>query len=384
MRTLVESILVAINWKPAPHSREAEVVAMSHLSAEFVTADLFPLVPVEEPEFLVGRQEELQAVAEAHALWEKGRRVSVLIVGRAGSGKTSLVNVAARTVMDGLPVIRGEIRQRVTTEAGLRALIAEWIGVEDPSQLERALTEKRRVIVLEQVERAFLRKIGQCDAIRALQRLIAATSLSTFWVVPIGENSLRFLDTAVALGRSFSHRVNVSAASRDDLRRAIQLRHNVSGLSFEFRNPPAGQSRAGRIARRLRSGADAETQFFDALWKESGGLFRTALAMWLRQIERIDARTAYVRPMSSPSLPSFAQDLDLTNLFTLVALLQHGSLTVHEHAEVFLQSVSESQVQMDQLAAREIIEPVPQDAGFRVRPEAFRLVYETLYRRNLL
>jgi hypothetical protein len=64
--------------------------------------------------------------------------------------------------------------------------------------------------------------------------------------------------------------------------------------------------------------------------------------------------------------------------------MQHGSLTPAEHAIVFQKSLPASRAQIDELLAREIIEPDPGRPGYRVRPEATRVVNEALYRRNLL
>lgn len=92
----------------------------------------------------------------------------------------------------------------------------------------------------------------------------------------------------------------------------------------------------------------------------------------------------YLKPIATPDLSPVIEDLDSDDLFTLVAILQHGSLTPEEHAIVFQRSIAASRAQLDELLAREIIEPDPGRPGLRVRPEATRIVREALYRRNLL
>jgi hypothetical protein len=91
-----------------------------------------------------------------------------------------------------------------------------------------------------------------------------------------------------------------------------------------------------------------------------------------------------MKPLVSPNLSPVIDALDLADLFTLVAILQHGSLTPEEHATVFQKSSAASRAQLDELVAREIIEPDPGRPGLRVRPEAARIAREALYRRNLL
>src|SRR5690606_11605926 len=125
-------------------------------------------------------------------------------------------------------------------------------------------------------------------------------------------------------------------------------------------------------------------EFFDALAEESYGVFRTALTLWRHHIDRVDRGQMWLRPIVPPDLGTVTGTLDLDDLFTLVAVSQHGSLTVDEHAVVFQRPPEWSRAQLDGLLNRELIEPDPDHEGFRVRPQALRAVREVLYRRNLL
>jgi hypothetical protein len=168
------------------------------------------------------------------------------------------------------------------------------------------------------------------------------------------------------------------------MRDAILLRHNLSGLRLQFSLPPEERTIGSRIRNRLRGQADPEQMFFDQLARESGGVFRTAFEIWLGQIDAAQAGALVMNPLAAPDLSPVIAALDLDDLFALAAVLQHGSLTPEEHATIFQRSLAASQAQIDELLAREIIEPDPHRTGFRVRPEALRVVKEALYRRNLL
>ena len=196
--------------------------------------------------------------------------------------------------------------------------------------------------------------------------------------------AFKFLDASVRLSESFSHRLDAASASRDALREAIMLRHNLSGLRLQFALPPSGNALLERAKAVFQGQADPESTFFDTLAKESGGVFRTAFDICLGQIERVESGLLYMKALVSPDLSPLIGALDSTDLFTLVAILQHGSLTPEEHAYIFQKSVMTSRSQIDGLVAREIIEADPGRTGFRVRPEALRVVHEALYRRNLL
>jgi hypothetical protein len=345
---------------------------------------LFRFEAVQDPRFLVGRDRELAAIAEARSFWEAGRPVSIVLVGERGSGKTSLINCALTQTLKDLEVIRGEFGHRLLTEAELHGFLAQLLGAPEPDHLESFLAQRRRVIILEELERTFLRQVGCYAAIRALQRLIAATCSSTLWILVVNQVSFRFLDAALNLGDSFSHRIDAASASGDALRQAILVRHNLSGLRLHFAPSPSQLSLRDRFHAILDGQADPETVFFATLAKASAGVFRTAFDIWLGQIERVESGLLYMKPLLLPDLSPLINALDAADLFTLVAILQHGSLTPEEHGRVFQKTEASSRTQIDELVAREIVEQDPGRAGLRVRPEALRVVHEALYRRNLL
>ncbi|MEZ4586972.1 MAG: hypothetical protein R2909_11265 [Gemmatimonadales bacterium] len=90
-----------------------------------------------------------------------------------------------------------------------------------------------------------------------------------------------------------------------------------------------------------------------------------------------------MKPIETPAIDEVIEQLDGDDLFTLVAIMQHGSLTAEEHARVFQWPAATSRAELDDLLARELIEPDPGRPGLRVRPGALRVVREALHRRNL-
>lgn len=387
--------LVAIGWKQKFDPGKSEIYRRTYLPKEF-TADLskkemptiyrrlFRFEAVDDPRFLIGRAEELAAIAEARTNWESGRRVAILITGPRGSGKTSLINCVLKRHLAGVEIIRGDFGERITSVEHLHAHLARLFGVDSSDELEPFLLERRRIIILEEIERLFLRQIGHYVAVRELQRLMAATCSTTFWILAGNQVAFHFLDPAVQFGNSFSHRINVGNVSRDTLQQAILLRHNLSGLRLEFAERPREETWMSRLQDKLAGQIDAETQFFDTLFEESNGVFRTAFEIWLGHLDRVEAGSLYMKVLDIPDLEPVMEVLTQEDWFALKAILQHGSLTPEEHAVIFLETTSASRARFDQLLAREIIEPDPLKPGLRVRPEALRLVKEGLYKRNLL
>jgi len=385
--------LVAIQWIPAGEAKRHDVVRRPFLPQEFIGDPrarelpaiyrrLFRFEAVDDPRFLVGRDREMQALVEAREFWEAGRPVATLVVGERGSGKTSLINCVLEGPLAGLPVIRGEFTHRVASAAGVRQFLATLCGT-TPDQLEATLLSERRVVVLEETERTFLREMNGFSGIRELQRLIAATCGTTLWVLVLNQHAFRFLHAAVKLGDSFSHRLNAASATPEAVRDAILVRHHLSGLRLRFVPPPSQRTTWARLRRRIRGEGDPEQLFFAGLARESAGVFRTAFELWLGQIDTVQAGTLVMRPMAAPDVDAVIEALDTDDLFTLAAIAQHGSLTPEEHASVFRRNPASSRAELDDLLAREIIEPEPTRPGFRVRPVALRVAREALHRRNL-
>jgi hypothetical protein len=122
-------------------------------------------------------------------------------------------------------------------------------------------------------------------------------------VLVTNQVAFKFLDAAVSLGNSFSHRINAATASREALREALLLRHNLSGLRLQFALPPEQRTLFNRLNNKLRGQADPEKIFFDALARESAGVFRSAFDIWLGQIESVAAGMLYYEAVG------FAQSL---------------------------------------------------------------------------
>lgn len=391
---LAKRFLIAIQWLPPEETVGSDVTRRPYLPREFtldvrsrdlpkIYRRLFRFEAVEDPRFLIGREEELQAITEARQLWEDQRPVAVLVVGARGSGKTSLINCAIQGCLDGLEIYRGEVRERVMDAPGIRAIVADVVGVNDPTRLEEELANRRGVIVLEELERAFLREIGGFAAVRELQRLIAATCGSMLWIVACNQRAFSLLNRAVNLADGFSHRIDAASVSREALRQAILVRHNLSGLRLRFLVSPGRRPAFERLTARLRRRRDPEALFFERLAEESGGVFRTAFELWLGQVGTIRAGVLDVQPLTEPDIGDLIDELDQYDLFSLVATMQHGSLTPEEHARVFQQRPAQSRAELDELLSRELIEPDPLRPGARIRPSANRVAREALHRHNL-
>jgi hypothetical protein len=344
---------------------------------------LFRLIPVEDRRFLVGRNQELAGLEQAVGDWVTGRFAACLLIGARGSGKSSLLNCALRDIFAGQPWIRAEFHERLLSPPKLDAFLRKLLNLREDADLETAFLAERRVLILEEGERIYLRRVGGFAAVHHLTQLIHRTASTTLWVIAMNDRSFRVLDAGCHLHRVFSHRINAMSVSRTDLENAILERHRLSGLRLEFAPPPVGDPRVNRAKRWLGLEDSAQKLFFDSLFQQSEGIFRSAFQLWLSSIERVQGETLKIRQPLDPAFSRFRSELAQEDQFTLLVIQEHGSLTQDELAEVLCETRDHSSNRMERLAALGLIEPDPDHPGLRVHPEAQRFVNDLLRRTNL-
>lgn len=344
---------------------------------------LFRISPVEDRRFLIGRAQELAGLQQAVKDWEEGRFAACLVIGARGSGKTSLLNCAEGDAFAGHSPIRGQFRGRALSLEAIDRFLRELLALEPGADLEAEFAARRRILVIEECERIYLRKVGGFEGAHYLIHLIHRTAPTTLWVIVMNNRALRVLDAGVQFGRVFSHRINAMNVSREDLENAILERHRLSGLRLRFAAPPASDPRVGRVRHWIGLHDSPQKLFFDSLFQQSAGVFRSAFELWLSSIDRVEGEDVKIRQPLDPSFASFRSELAQEDRFTLLAIQEHGSLTADELAEVLCEERDVSRSRLDRLFALGLIETDPDHPGLRVRPEAQRFVDDSLRRSNL-
>ena len=388
-----QEVLVRLGWVSPPTARMTPVFRRAYVgevlplggrtrNLPLIYGRLFRLAPVEDPRFLVGRDDEMAAMAEAKRLWKQQRSASVLVIGARGSGKTSLLNCACLSVFEGEAILRANFAERMVTAAQVRSFLAARVGC-DPADLEEHLNHHPRIIVLEEMERCYRRSTNGFEGVRELLNILLATSQKNLWALSLNQYAFRLLDRAEQISQYFSVRVMAMAVEPNEMRNAILMRHNLSGLRLLFAPPPEAGNRPQSWRGKFGLDRDAEEVFFQSLYQLSGGIFRSAFEMWLSYIERAEGGILYMKYPEKIDSGPITSSLTLEDEFTLLAIGQHGSLTEEDHAAIFECDLAESRRLMQRLLAREILEPDPLMPGLRIRPEAARVVSEALHRRNL-
>ncbi len=349
-----------------------------------IYGSLFKLAPIEDRRFLIGRDRELIGLEQALSDWDSGRFAACIFVGARGSGKTSLLNCAADGAFAGREVIRTQFHERAVTAEAVDGFLREVLAISSVADLDEELSAKRRILMIEEGERIFLRKIGGFAGAHRLMHWIQRTGSTTLWVLAMNDRAFQVLSAAAQFSRVFSHRINAMSVSKADLESALLERHRLSGLRLEFAPPPAGDPRISRAKALFGLDASPQRLFFDSLYQQSAGVFRSAFELWLSSIERVEGETLKIRQPLEPAFASLRGELQQIDLFTLLMIQEHGSLEHSEMAEVLCEDREASRARMDRLVALGLLDKDPEHLGFRVRPEAHRFVNSVLRRVNLI
>jgi len=345
---------------------------------------LFSLAPVEDQRFLVGREVEMTGLSRAFSLWQSGQRASVLLAGDRGSGKTSLLNCASVVAFPGVPVVRAQFSERIRSPQQMDEFFRDLFQLPAGADLAGALDGQRQVVILEEFERTFLRCMNGFEALRGFLRLMSATSGSILWILSMNRVSFRYLDAVVGLGRNFSHHINAMSVTQEHMTDAVIQRHTLSGLRLHFAPVAPGEPRINKVRQFVGLEQTPQDLFFNALYRQSEGLFRSAFELWLGSIDRIEGAMVRMLHPLDPNYKGLEAELAPEDLFILQAIFQHSSLTPEELAEVFTIGFDDARHRLERLEALEIVEPEPAFPGLRVRPQAGRFVRDALERQNLL
>lgn len=392
LRDGYRQVLIYIGWEPAPASKLAPLERRARLvsTSKDATPANFPLIyarlfrpeSVEDPRFLVGRETEMAAIQEGRAAWEAGNPTAILVVGERGSGKTSILNCARVRVLEGTPLHVGAFAGRLSTAADMDSYLHSFFQIDEKENLIVALNQRRCVVVIEEMERTFLRRIGGFEALKRLLTIVTRTNESVLWLLSVNYAAAKLTDAAVGLSRSFSHRINARAVSYETLSQAVLQRHHLSGLNLEFERTPQNATWE-RIQSTLGIERSAQEKYFEVLYAQSNGLFRSAFRLWNASIVSADSGSLRLRPPKPPETQDLRDALNLDDLFALQAVFQHGFLSAEEHALVFDVSPAVSNDRLKRLQDIGLIVPQEGDPGMRIRPRFAHVARRVLDANNL-
>ena len=408
-------------------AKQETMTALSSVDSELdalpvVYRRLFSFRPIVDPSLLVARDEDLRVVEQHVDQWMRGLANALILTGPPGSGLTSLINVLRKTSLRTARRHTLEITERVATEDDLARRIARALELPlQPSISSSALTtlsdvaghlnaaprpDRLRVCTVENLERVFLRTIGGFDLITRLFAFMSETDTRVLWIGTMSSTGWQAVRSSEAAAAGLVVQHELDQFERDELEELILCRHRRSGLRLSFDAPDNGTPPL--LARRAQTvEGDEERQallreaFFDELFGLCGQNVMLALFYWFRAVhldpDDAEAGILHVRPLR-PIRFDYLDALSIEHAFALKALLDHGTLTISELAQVLQIDRSDSRALLESLGNAFLIAPaealsapgpmtfasVTGDLPYRIRPLVLHPVSRFLRSRNVI
>ncbi|GEM_PF-435189 len=319
---------------------QAKLEQSAIASLPFIYQKLFDIAPLETIDFLIARDEEIEIVKTARQRWQQGMPSAVAVIGELGSGKTSFINVCVKEIFTDCRVFNKEFSRVVANENDLAKGLAELFGMKSVKtfrDLEAKIGKMAdsTVIILEDAHKLCLRTLGGFDALKRLLLLVANTSHKVLWIFSMREYAWRYLERVIGISDYFTFVINTENISREEMERVILARHRVSGYNLHFLpSEVMKQRRKYRRASEEEKQEILQNEYFSQLRKLTEGNILSAIFYWLKSLGEAQDGNLEVKPPQKLNF-DFLQDLTVDKLLTLAMVVQHGSLSVDEHVQIF-------------------------------------------------
>ncbi len=344
----------------------------------FVYQRLFSGESLTDENFFVGREVELQELHRAYNNWTKSRFAATAVVGEKGSGVTTLINFFEKELATSATTYRMNITGTVRNREDLLTFMSESLdeSFEDLAQLLEYLKngKKKKVIIIEGLQNAYMKRIGGFEAVRALTELIAHSSREVFWLVACTAYAWSYLEKTNRLNDHFGYVIRLREFDDATINNIIRKRHKVSGYNLEF--APSVKDLARKKFNKLTEEERQNTlekSFFNELNKIAKSNVSLALNYWLRSTKEVRDDAIVISSLKDRDM-SFMNTIEGDKLYGLAALILHEGLDETNFARA---------MSIGPQNARAILHPLYEDGIIILDDDEQYVVNPLLYRQTI-
>ena len=262
----------------------------------------------------------------------------VLIVGKSGMGKSSLLNVAEMMAVD-TRVVRLD-RNYGTTHLSLISLLARQIGSSNSTRdILINIAKKPTTVIMDNMDHWW--SPGSHDDVSRLMEIIARSGPAVNWIASVDSFNYKLFTQAFSI-RSLFHRVEMlQPLNHKQMEEVILHRNELSGLDVEYT-----RGFGVKLFDRVWHSGPQEI-YFEILKSASGGNIRSAVQHWVQSIDWIDNREVrvHIPRIAAPNL-GFLESFNYESLLILKELYRFGPRSVR-------QLIQETHIR-DNVLAREV------------------------------
>lgn len=353
----------------------------------FLYKNLYKIQPVKDKYLFIGRNNELKKLKQAYENWVLGNYSATALIGEKWGGLTSLITQFTTTEQFSQKINRISVSGRLYDEKSFIKLICDEIGIEGIKNID-ALIERinnmpsKRIIIIEDIQKMFLRTIHGFEGFKAIFKILANTNKNIFWLVSCTIYAWNFLKQTLSIEDYFSNVVLIENLNQEQVVEIIKRRNEISGLNVVF-EPDESLT----VKKKLKGLNEEEQQaflsknYFTALSDFSESNISFALLFWLLSTKEISDNKLIIGYFKKPDL-SFVKVIKMDRILVLMALILHDGLNETELARVNNITMEEAKLKLIMLLEDGII--YQQDDRYLVNPLIYRNVIKLLKSKNLI
>jgi hypothetical protein len=321
-----------------------------------VYLERFTLYAIQDKGFLKDRENEFKSLELAYENW-KIVNSPLLVVNNPGEGGTSLLH-ASTYIYPAAKIL--ETNKSIDSYEKLIKLLTHFFKIEETistlndlgKQIETF--EENHVVILENIERLFIRKINGFNLLEDFLLFLHATKDKIYWIVSINKYSFYYLNSVKYFSSHFPSIVHLNPISNALLKEEIIMRNN--GYSMVFLKPT---NLLKKTEKQFKKVTPTERQkilekiFFKKLFDFSKGNMSKAILYARESAFKVKEKTVYIKPFEEKQI----EGLSLADLFILEAIFQHRSLTIDELNIVLRNSSRQSRLTIEKLLEKNLIRP---------------------------
>ncbi len=303
---------------------------------------LFENSPVREKNLFLSRTSEIDLLNTALQSWKEGNFAATLITGENGSGKSSLLQNYLKNLKGSYKILYYPVNRFYNSESDFYKLMQDIFENDELTSDQKIMdllnkSEKQLIVVVDGLERIFLRKPGGFNCLHKLLSLIVSTNEQVFWICAVSLYSYNYLDKTISIKENFDYLFELNRFTSDEIKGIILKRHRLSGyfVKYEDSIKENGQDK------KIKQQDQLETDYFIELNKFAEGNISLSLSFWLESVSEFTENELYIKQFQPPDL-SFIETLSAEKLYALLIIVLHGKITVKDYAFISNQSTDKS------------------------------------------
>eukprot|EP00919_Chromeraceae_sp_WS-2016_P060710 GHVR01144132.1.p1 GENE.GHVR01144132.1~~GHVR01144132.1.p1 ORF type:complete len:286 (+),score=-19.06 GHVR01144132.1:3-860(+) len=284
-------------------------------------------------------------------------------------------------------MMRTRLTDIISTNKDLFAFFNTFLNLNAHSEKELIeqlkATYSDQVIILEDINFLFLKKVNGFEAMKTYFEILSKTGKCIYWINTCKLYAWQYLSKSVRIQSYYRNIIELKKLDEEQINKVIINRHRVSGYNivFEQNELVGSQGKFNRLT--IAEQQDyLRTAFFKELNRFSDSNISIALLYWLRSTREVKNNTIYIGRLSGFDF-SFLKNIETGNILTLHSLIIHERLTLEEHSILFNQSIDQSRLDLITLEDRGIINRDENDT-FSINQLLFRQVVNLLKNKNII